>query len=222
MQKKEEITCRHCGKTALKRKSELNRWRKKGRDYFFCCGKCSAQWISQQRPDLRRDISKTCPVCGSSFATISGSREATFCSRSCASAGSVSEYRIQRAIESGAVNLIQSGEIRAAALRSRESWKYVAVQNDLIKNHVRHQFEYSLPGSRNIFDLALFDSKLLVEFDGPDHKDISQIKRDRQRDATAAASGWFVIRISVNANEQIAPQEFWGGLEAHIRANRGL
>jgi len=118
-----------------------------------------------------------------------------FCSRECASAGSVTELRRDTAKAIG----ISSGfgGITRAGMLAREQWKYVLVGNRLNELRVRHEFEYQLPDTERFFDLALVDSRVFVEFDGPYHANVSQREDDEEKDKIAAAAGWKVVRIQV-------------------------
>jgi very-short-patch-repair endonuclease len=65
----------------------------------------------------------------------------------------------------------------------------------LLKEHLGdrpHEFEYSL--EPYVFDLALFDSMTLVEFDGPYHNDYKQRKVDRLKDKAALEAGFTIAR----------------------------
>ncbi len=46
-----------------------------------------------------------------------------------------------------------------------------------------------------IFDLALIDRNILVEFDGREHLYMSEI--DAEKDLAAANEGWRVVRVEV-------------------------
>ena len=59
---------------------------------FFCCLSCSANYNNQNKKN--DTITKVCPVCNNKFVTKEGSKEATFCSRSCASKGAEQNLKL--------------------------------------------------------------------------------------------------------------------------------
>lgn len=83
----------------------------------------------------------------------------------------------------------------AAALRLREGWKYVAIERSLRQAKRKFQFEYAV--KKWVFDLALLDTKTLVEFDGPYHSGKAQLLVDREKDRDATKMGFRVIRLRV-------------------------
>jgi very-short-patch-repair endonuclease len=86
-------------------------------------------------------------------------------------------------------NLLQPAE----GLKIRERWKYAALEAALGSRP--HEFEYPLGGY--VFDLALFDTKTLVEFDGSYHASPKQRLSDRTKDEAAEAAGFSVVRRAV-------------------------
>jgi very-short-patch-repair endonuclease len=52
-----------------------------------------------------------------------------------------------------------------------------------------------LPRTRCVFDLALLDRKILVEFDGAYHDTRTQSKEDLRKDRVAQRRGWNVVRL---------------------------
>ena len=94
---KEMITleCGYCASAFKKDLAEVRRHWKKGRETFYCSISCGAKAGNAHKKN--RCIEKTCPVCKVSFAATTGAKEATFCSRSCASKGSVTKYRREKA-----------------------------------------------------------------------------------------------------------------------------
>ena len=80
--------------------------------------------------------------------------------------------------------------------RSNES-----VQNDTVR-HRPLDFEYEV--GNHVFDLALLDVRLLIEFDGPYHAG-AQLEADTKKDAVAMAHGFSVIRRSVPSATIIDP-----------------
>jgi very-short-patch-repair endonuclease len=81
----------------------------------------------------------------------------------------------------------------AEALRRREAQKYELLSVDLTERSIRHQFEYPMEDS--VFDLALPDHRILVEFDGPYHRDEATTARDHFKDRLAHRHGWAVLRL---------------------------
>jgi hypothetical protein len=88
------------------------------------------------------------------------------------------------------------------ALKTREAWKYVLLKEVLESEGVLHEFEFLLPGTRRVYDLALLADKTLVEFDGPKGHGYED---DRVKDRLAREAGWGVLRIPVPANTVIDP-----------------
>lgn len=87
----------------------------------------------------------------------------------------------------------------AAAMRSREGWKYRALKEHFSGRRV--EFEFGLAGY--VFDLAFLDEMLLVEFDGPDHLYPEQACVDAKKTAAATACGYAVVRRQVRSGEEI-------------------
>jgi very-short-patch-repair endonuclease len=87
-------------------------------------------------------------------------------------------------------------------LKKREGWKYTALKERL--GNTAHEFEYELGG--RVFDLALFGSRTLVEFDGPYHlSTAAQRLDDAAKGALAAQAGWSLRRIPTASNVVINP-----------------
>jgi len=66
----------------------------------------------------------------------------------------------------------------------------------------RHEFEYVV--GNGIFDLALLDKKVLVEFDGDYHMG-AQLDRDEEKMVEAEALGWKVVHIPTPAQSVLQP-----------------
>ena len=155
-----EISCAFCREKVDKPAGEVKRSRKRSRP-LFCSRSCSAKAANAPRKAV--EITKACPTCGKTFRSSTHAKAATYCSRSCASKGSMSESRraAQRAGgKKAAGNLLPLAEV----LKRREAWKYVDLQEVLISSRRAFEFEYAVGGY--VFDLALLDEKVLVEFDG--------------------------------------------------------
>jgi len=194
-----DLECNWCNKPFKKELKEVVRQWKKGRDVFYCSSSCAGNKGNYHRKSPV--IEKICPVCDKTFETKMNSHEATFCSRSCASAGSVTEYRRYKARQAGLAsaknNLISPEE----ALKKREAWKYINVKKCLESLNENFEFEYRMEDC--IYDLALMDRKLFIEFDGPDHDGPVQIERDSLKNKVANKNGWQVKRIAVDSNSVI-------------------
>ena len=90
---------------------------------------------------------------------------------------------------------------RAAALRSREGWKYKSIRKLLENYGLPYVFE--MPLNRYIFDLALPSLQLLVEFDGKYHACAAQAREDEEKGLVANKNGWAVVHIRVRQNAVI-------------------
>lgn len=203
-----EIICAYCGKPFMKRAAEIRRQQKKGRTEFFCSQSCGAKYknASKKKPT----IEKICPVCGASFTTTLKVKEnKTFCSRSCASKGSVTEYRRSKAREMGAILTEKyRGNVHSVKrlMEVREADKNKLLKEFLENLNIPYEFEYILEGK--LYDLAILNKNILIEFDGEDHKHSQGacFKNDSEKNAIAAAHGWDLIRIPVEANTIIQPE----------------
>ena len=194
------IRCATCRKASEKPDKEIRRQMKCGRTLFYCSRGCSPKRRAQP-------VQRICPVCRKSFQSWNRKKAARFCSRACASAGSVTPLRHERA---RAVGLAAAHRLRhdvsliASGLRSREARRYARVEKILVDGGIEHQFEFPL--GRYIYDLCLFGRKLLVEFDGKYHLSQRQRLVDAQKEASAARLGWMVKRLAVNQGEVIPPE----------------
>lgn len=180
---------------------EINRNAKLGRQ-SFCSRSCSAVFRNAPIKSLPRTV--TCP-CGQVVETTTRRRATEHCSRSCASKYSVTEKRRQASAKAGHANrnnLITPAEL----LRRREMWKYLML--DKLLRGRPHQFEYELDDY--VFDLALFDTKTLVEFDGKDHKQRVQATYDIFKDEAATKHGFKIVRRTVLAATVISPDTIKG------------
>lgn len=198
---KEAVPCEVCGDDVWKERSEINRNRKMGRR-FFCSRSCSAK--AGNAPKKAKEFTMVCP-CGAEFVTSTHNKAKRHCSRSCASRFSMNEERReaqQKAGEENRANLISAAE----CLRQREAWKY-----EVLRSHLKgrpHEFEYEVGGF--IFDLALLDVNVLVEFDGREHSVGKQVGYDAEKDAAAEAAGYKVVRRTVEEATVISPATIAG------------
>jgi len=99
-------------------------------------------------------------------------------------------------------NLLSAAE----TLRAREAWKYELLVTSLQGRE--YQFEFELEGF--VFDLALFDTKVLVEFDGPYHSRTRQLDTDRKKNKVAASNGYTIVRREVLQAAVISPETIEG------------
>lgn len=202
------ITCAECSATLYLRLAEVKRQRKKGRVNFFCDLRCAGAFNNRKR--RIRIVQLICVHCHYSFESTTHNKAAkSFCSRSCASAGSVTIYRRSKARE----NRLPPGAT-ASGLRERESWKYVKVGRLLERRGLKCRFERQLRRGPYVYDLLLPTLKIAVEFDGPSHQ--SNSKSDAIKDAYAARHGWKVIRVPVRANAVISRRRVRKYLLPHI------
>jgi len=193
-----DVTCAQCGKKVKKPVGEVNRSVRLGRK-FFCGSVCSGLFSGQARAAV--EVKKTCPHCGEDFVTTTKARAKKFCSRSCASKGSMSEERREAQRLAGlahAQNLLSPAE----TLKQREAWKYAALEKVLREADRDFEFEYQVGGF--VFDLALLDEKVLVEFDGPHHRG-DEAERDKHKEKMAKKRGFVVVRREVKAASVISP-----------------
>ena len=197
-----KLMCSWCNKPFSIRQAEYNRQKKKGRTIFFCGLSCAAKKRNAVRPDKRILIKKICPHCGEKFETLTGCKSATFCSRSCASAASVTNKRHEAQRKAGrkySKNLISTEE----TLRLREMWKYKDIQSFL--NFIKEPFEFEYRMGNYIFDLCLPKKTIFIEFDGNYHEGKKQSDSDRKKDEYATQNGWTIIRKKVPNNTVIKP-----------------
>ena len=201
-----EITCAYCGKKSLKPAKEIERQKRKGRKKFFCDLSCTAKYknLDKKKPVVK----KVCPVCGKEFETSTRKKlNRTYCSRSCASKGSVTDYRRSKAREVGRElqKKYPSGSVEQIKkiMVSREKRKYAKIEEYLRKENIKHEFEFIL--GNKLYDLALIDLNILIEFDGKDHqlKKGECFENDRLKDQIATKNGWAIKRVQVLNNEII-------------------
>jgi very-short-patch-repair endonuclease len=191
-----DVPCDGCGKIVGKPAGEVTRSHKLGRR-LFCTRSCCATTINT--PKRSKTFEMSCK-CGNRFITSTRRRASRYCSRSCASRFSVTETRRAAARKAGRdnkQNLIPTSDL----LKKREAWKYTLLRESL--GDRAHEFEFGL--GRYIYDLALFDTKTIVEFDGPDHN-CKEVKRQDTIKASAAEElGWRVERRKVKRASVIHP-----------------
>lgn len=193
------VTCAACGASVSKATKEVARSQRLGRS-FFCNLSCAA--IHRNAATRSVAITAACPHCNTKFDTTTHNKAARFCSRSCASAGSKTEHRVQRAKEQSQRNFVVGPS--HASMLPREGWKYTALEQRLQEFGVHFEFEGQIAGCSYVYDLVLADRRLLVEFDGPYHRSPSQRAADAHKEEAALLHGWRVLRVPVAADAIIA------------------
>lgn len=196
------VSCAWCQAHSIKPLKEVARQLRKGRTTFFCDTKCAAFHHNSKRTDLVRELHKICPTCNESFITETGKLETTFCSRRCASLGSVTDARREAGRLVGSLyHARDATHVAELILKKRESFKYKFISEHLISLKVCHEFEK--PIGNYVFDLVIEDSRLAIEFDGPDHSTKTQLDVDKAKSEVASSFGYTVVRIPVTPNEEV-------------------
>jgi len=206
--KRVEVVCSVCGTVVLRRAAEVYRSRRLGRPTFCSLTCCAVARNSRRRA---KELVVPCPTCKKMFKTTTKKKAKKFCSRSCATLGSETEKRRAGRRQGGLTSFrLGVGHIISPAetLRRREAWKYVAVERYLLDKERKFQFEYEIGGK--VFDLALLDVNVLVEFDGPYHKPACQQKDDARKEAIARSHGYTVVRRPVPPMVVIDPSAVEG------------
>jgi len=197
-----DIECYWCGAVVKKRNAEIKRQIRKGRKFFFCSLSCGANYRNSIRNDKLIEVTKECLYCRKKFKSNTGAKAASYCSRSCASKGSMNEYRRNRQSEGGKANAKNLLDV-SITLKKREFWKYEQIKKLLDFLGKDYEFEYRI--NDNIYNLALFEEKILIEFDGRYHNAIKQKNIDKNKEKVASQSGWEVKRVNTTANSVIPP-----------------
>lgn len=188
-----EITCSSCGNKFLKLEKEVKRQQKnKGIDTpFYCSLKCQGD----ARRVIKLPVSKICE-CGSSFKTTT---DASYCGLRCASLFSLTKERLDKMLAASKDTRFTSDNLDSVSnsLRVREWGKYDLLHHYLLTCCISHTFEYTLPNTRWIYDLAIHDLNLLIEFDESYHS--HTVQRDYEKDKAANEQGWHIVRIDVRS-----------------------
>jgi very-short-patch-repair endonuclease len=188
-----DLKCSWCNSAFKINSSEYNRCIKRGQKFFFCSRSCCAKKRECEQPDKKIEIEKTCPYCKKKFKTMTGAKSNTFCSRGCASAGSMSEdRRLAQSLGGKSTESVENLIPVEETLKLREAWKYVKLKEFLEFQKECFEFEYRLEDY--VFDLALIERKIFVEFDSVYHGSRDQIDIDTAKDVCAIKNGWKVIR----------------------------
>lgn len=201
------LNCFFCGVEFNRSVKEYNRCVRIGRR-FYCSNSCSAK--INNIPKKAKEIIKNCLLCGVRFKSNTKTKSAKYCSRSCASKGSMSDSRREAQRRGGINSGLKSNNLISIeeALKKREPWKYVSVKELLDKSREKYEFEFRI--GNFIFDLALLDKKIIVEFDSPYHNDGNQKKIDTEKEKIAQDAGFFLIRRPVQPMTIIHPNTIAG------------
>lgn len=211
------IICANCGKSHDIDLGEYNYQVRRGRENFFCSRTCSAHFNNKKhRKWFKR--TQTCRCCGKLFETESH-YEVTFCSRECASAGSITNYRRQQMSEGGKKGqFIHPGTplLTSQILKNREAWKYAEIKELLEGLNIEYEFEYLLD-NKYIFDLVIEKWRLLIEFDGTYHQEKNQSDVDKCKTKCAESNGYTLIRIQTKDNIVIPASSLYDTIAQHIK-----
>lgn len=208
MEKSKTVTiiCEWCRKEKNIPKGEYKRKVNLGTK-FFCGLSCSAKHRNNLLGKAPIYGEKICKCCKKPFtAHLNIKKSPRFCSRSCASLGSVTEKRREAARLSGKQSSTSNFNIvnTAKGLRSRESWKYENIEKFLIskglENGTDFIFEFPLEEINYVYDIAFPRKKLLVELDGDYHFSESQLPSDIDKEEKARSLGWAVTRLETKTN----------------------
>lgn len=209
-----KLKCIEC-KQHFKRLASENRRQSIRQAKIFCSIRCSSSYNGRAKRSAC--VILRCGHCEAKFESSTHNKAAkSFCSRSCASAGSVTDYRRRKAVVSGKLRAgnVAIG-ITANCLRSRESWKYVKVHNLLEAQNIDHQFEQVIGKKPYIYDLLIPSLRIAVEFDGESHQ--HTFAADAKKDAYALKRRWTLLRISVRPASVVSRSLFKDALAAYIK-----
>jgi len=162
-----------------------------------------------RRTFKRKQLTFTCHRCGRTASRDAVEVERSrrrghnlYCGPQCSigkplSKGDIEGRRSSGKCYGGSMNAI------AALARKREGYRYKRLEEALKGRKIT----FELPIGRYIFDLALHEEKLLVEFDEPFHQEDGWRFYDAQKDAAAERSGWRVVRLVTVPKTVIDPAE---------------
>lgn len=200
-----KLICSNCGIEFEKSLGEYNRRIKLGSRDFYCSSKCAGKRINEAKK--KPIVQKICPVCNQVFSTTAKAKGATYCSRQCASKGSVNENRRRAGRYAAKLNFTpdtHSAYNISKVLKKREAWKYKDIKAFLDFQKENYEFEYAIDGF--ICDLVLIDRKIAIEFDGPDHNYINELEKEN----AIINKGFALHRISVKPSTIIHPSVLYG------------
>jgi very-short-patch-repair endonuclease len=100
-------------------------------------------------------------------------------------------------LKNSLLNPVNTIENIAKGLKTREGWKYNLLKQHLESNNIAHEFEFIIENS--IYDLVLFDLKIVIEFDGPYHAFID----DDPKTQLAINNGWTIHRVKTGTSEEL-------------------
>lgn len=187
--------CATCGVTFKVRRAEWDRRIRDGATRFFCCLSHAA--IAANASRKAKVIDKICPVCKSTFSTKANKHESTFCSRSCASKGSVTDLRRAGARRGGSKTTTTDA---VRMIRALEMRKYAALQEYLDIKGVEYIFEFCL--EKYIYDL-LIKPNILIEFDSYYHLEKTVKQKDTLKETFALERGFKIYRVRTAAKKVI-------------------
>ena len=193
------IYCAYCGSEKEISYKEWNRQTKRGRVNWFCSNSCSAKYNNSFKKS--KIIIKICPQCGKEFESTDSVKSKTYCSSSCASIATVPPS----ARSLGGKNSSHTPESTAKMLKHREAYKYIKLKEELEKRNIAYEFEKCIDGK--VFDLALSDLNICVEFDGPEHRTTHQKCVDDLKNKIASNNGFTIKRIITGRKEIINPED---------------
>lgn len=195
------IICTNCGNSHIIDLSEYNYQVNRGRKNFFCSMKCAAAYNNTR--NKKPAIQKACEWCGQPFECKTPYTK-RFCSRSCASAGSITPKRLE-GNRIGGAHSTQGHSIYSIQklLKQREAWKYEEIGKLLDTLGISHEFEYVV-GDKYIFDLLIPEWNVLIEFDSNYHNAPSQLESDIDKSKCATEHGYTLIRIQTPTNVVLA------------------
>lgn len=208
-----EIICAICGASHIIDLSEYNYQVNRGRTAFFCSRSCAAKYnnLSKKKPV----IDKECEFCKKVF-KCKPPYKVRFCSRECASRGSITPKRLE-GNRKGGLNTVH-GDIYSIQklLKVREAWKYVELKKLLDSFHIEHEFEVVI-GDKYIFDLCIPKWNILIEFDGTYHNSQLQIESDKDKSDCAEQHGYKLIRVVTADNVVIPASVIYDIVSQHLR-----
>jgi very-short-patch-repair endonuclease len=100
-------------------------------------------------------------------------------------------------------NLISVSE----TLKLREEWKYTKLAEFLNAGKRKFEFEFEIDGA--VFDLVLFDTHVLVEFDGDYHRG-QQLLVDHEKEEKARRAGFVIVRRKTPPSVVVDPSVLGG------------
>lgn len=118
----------------------------------------------------------------------------------------MTDYRRKKAAQTAKKYLPHDMETIAKSLRVSQAFKYAQVEAWLRKKGIRYRIEEVV--GRRIFDLALPDTKVFVEFDAKHHAYPSQSGIDKEKDELARKRGWRVLRVGHIRNKAVKLKDF--------------